>query len=76
MYPPNWPRCDCGQACLDGHLTCGNAACGTQAEAEARQRMRGPAAEGMHSGPARIVRGDCILCGSSLHRTSACPELS
>lgn len=75
MYPPNWPRCDCGQPCLDGHLTCGNVACGTQAEAEARRRARGPAPEGVHRGPARIVRGDCILCGSSLHRTSECPEL-
>lgn len=26
-YPPNWPRCLCGEPVLDGHLTCGRAAC-------------------------------------------------
>lgn len=83
MYPPSWPRCDCGRECLDGSLTCGDAACGTQMEAEARRgrqvsgfRFQGPEPEGRNSGPARLLRGDCILCGSSLHRTSACPEIA
>lgn len=36
-YPPNWPRCACGDFTLDGHLTCGRTECGTQAEAERRR---------------------------------------
>lgn len=37
-YPDNWPRCLCGAAALDGHLTCGRASC---SESEARdQRAR------------------------------------
>lgn len=40
MYPNGWEKCDCGEPVLDGHLTCGNARCGTQAEAEARRRAR------------------------------------
>jgi hypothetical protein len=40
-YPPDWPRCRCGAPVLDGHLTCGRADCGTQAEAaEVRRRSR------------------------------------
>ncbi len=28
-YPEGWPRCPgCGQAALDGHITCGDARCG------------------------------------------------
>lgn len=34
-YPDDWPRCACGDFALDGHLTCGRAAC---SESEARAR--------------------------------------
>lgn len=27
-YPADWPRCVCGEPCMDGKATCGNAACG------------------------------------------------
>jgi hypothetical protein len=27
MYPPDWPRCHCGDHALDGHLTCGRVEC-------------------------------------------------
>ena len=37
-YPQDWPRCPaCGSAALDGHITCGRAACG-----EAAQRSQLP----------------------------------
>jgi hypothetical protein len=37
-YPQDWPRCPaCGREVLDGHLTCGRAACG-----EAAQRAQLP----------------------------------
>jgi hypothetical protein len=36
MYPPDWPRCPvCDEPALDGHITCGKAACN-----EAEQRVR------------------------------------
>jgi hypothetical protein len=38
MYPADWPRCDCGDFCLDGHLTCGRAEC---SESDARDRRAG-----------------------------------
>lgn len=38
MCPSDRGRCACGDALLDGHLTCGKALCGTQAEAELRTR--------------------------------------
>jgi hypothetical protein len=34
-YPAGWPRCACGEPVMDGHLTCGQARCGTQAQASA-----------------------------------------
>jgi hypothetical protein len=35
-YPQDWPRCPvCGSEVLDGHVTCGRAACG-----EAAQRVQ------------------------------------
>lgn len=37
-YPPNWPRCRCGEPVLDGHLTCGRVECD---EAQARADMLG-----------------------------------
>lgn len=40
MYPSDWEKCDCGRPVLGGHLTCGDVACGTQAEVEARRRGR------------------------------------
>lgn len=27
MYPPDWPRCHCGDYALDGHVTCGRLEC-------------------------------------------------
>ena len=27
MYPENWPKCHCGQPCMDGKSTCGNVEC-------------------------------------------------
>jgi len=27
IYPDNWPRCVCGELCLDGKATCGAAEC-------------------------------------------------
>jgi len=27
MYPENWPKCRCGEPCMDGKGTCGNVAC-------------------------------------------------
>jgi hypothetical protein len=36
LYPRDWPRCPaCGREALDGHITCGRAAC-----SEAEQRVR------------------------------------
>ena len=30
-YPPDWANCPgCGQPAMDGHITCGNAACGPE----------------------------------------------
>jgi len=30
-YPENWPRCPgCGEPALDGHITCGDSACGSE----------------------------------------------
>lgn len=72
MFPSNSARCACGKVCLDGHLTCGEARCGTQEEAEARLRTK-PTFR-VNTGAARIFRGECILCGSQWHRTSQCPE--
>jgi hypothetical protein len=59
-------ECVCGLPVLDGQLTCGQARCGTQAEAEARWRA---------SGAPFPMHPPCIFCGSPHHRTSACPEL-
>lgn len=36
LYPAGWPRCPvCGEPALDGHITCGAAACN-----ESRERRR------------------------------------
>ena len=72
MLPDDVARCVCGKTRLDGHLTCGQVACGIQAEAEARLRTK-PTFR-VNTGPARIFRGECVLCGSQWHRTSQCPE--
>ena len=86
MYPEGWPKCDCGRPVLDGHLTCGDAACGTQVNhplaespapgtpAQAEARLRTKPTFRVNTGPARIFRGECVLCGSQWHRTSQCPE--
>lgn len=38
MYPPNWPQCPvCGLPAMDGHITCGGAAC---REGEQRRAAR------------------------------------
>lgn len=34
LYPPDWPKCHCGEPALDGHLTCGRLECD---EAQARR---------------------------------------
>lgn len=42
-YPANWPRCpNCGDYALDGHITCGRAAC--DEGGQRRQRERDPQA--------------------------------
>lgn len=38
MYPPDWPRCTCGEPVLDGHLTCGRAGCSEVAARDRQQR--------------------------------------
>lgn len=37
MYPPDWPKCECGRPVLEGHLTCGRSLC---SESAARERQR------------------------------------
>lgn len=27
MYPDNWPKCSCGEPCMDGKDTCGRVEC-------------------------------------------------
>jgi len=36
-YPADWPRCHCGRPALDGHVTCGAAACDEGGTREARR---------------------------------------
>jgi hypothetical protein len=41
MYPPNWPKCPaCGEPALDGHITCGQAACGPESRWRSTKRPR------------------------------------
>lgn len=53
--PGAFPPCDCGEPVLDGHLTCGDVACGTQAEAEARRRQRPTLKVSTLSGPSIVT---------------------
>jgi len=40
-YPPDWPKCVyCGDAALDGHLTCGRVTCSEAQAREDRRRIR------------------------------------
>jgi hypothetical protein len=72
MTPPLTPRCpQCGDVALDGHLTCGRAAC-----EEGRQRAQ------RQSGPLTCLayRADGTLCGErattvdTVRMIMVCPE--
>lgn len=72
MFQNELCDCKCGRPRMEGHFTCGDAACGTQAEAEAELRAR--VTVKVATGAARLFRRECVLCGSASHRTSECPE--
>lgn len=36
LYPPDWPKCHCGDPVLDGHLTCGQLQCDERGQRDRR----------------------------------------
>ncbi len=41
-YPPNWPRCTCGEPCLDGKATCGRVECMNREQAKRQHQNNIP----------------------------------
>lgn len=38
-YPPDWPKCACGKPVLDGHLSCGDAKCESEALEDLKEKV-------------------------------------
>lgn len=72
MYPPDWPRCRCGDFALDGHLTCGRVECD---ESDARRHSEErPATEAEIN--ANLERNHNIPCGCATPNEGACALVS
>lgn len=57
MYPENWPKCECGEPCMDGKATCGRIECMARQQQERRDVPPPPGAYAFTE-DGRFISGD------------------